>query len=120
MTNFGKALRRFREKKGFYLKNVSDIMGWSVVYLSDIERGNRKPPSKNDIIKLAKFLDVDFNLLLNLSDKDKGYIELDLKGLNKNHSDTALSLARQMEHLGDDQWEKIKEILKKRRLEEDG
>lgn len=114
MTAFGKALRKFREKKGLYLKNVSDMMGWSVVYLSDIERGNRKPPAKQDIMKLAQFLDVDFSKLLNLADKDKGYIEFDLKGLNKSQSEAALSLARKIEAFEDNDWKELHDFLTKK------
>lgn len=116
MTKFGKALRKIREKKELYLKNVADVMGWSVVYLSDIERGNRNPPAKNDIIKLSKFLGIDIDYLLNLADKDKGFVEVNLKGMKKKQSDTALSIARKMETFGDEDWEELNDFLKKRGL----
>ena len=56
---FGEALREIRQNKGVYLKNVAEFMGWSVVYISDIERGHRNPPSRKDIIKLSEFFNVD-------------------------------------------------------------
>ena len=49
MSKFGNALREARKRKELYLKDVASFMNWSVAYLSDIERGNRKPPAKKNI-----------------------------------------------------------------------
>lgn len=114
MKSFGETLRKIREERKLYLKNISEKMNWSVVYLSDIERGNRKPPAKKDIIKLSKILDINPSRLLNLADKEKGVIELDLKSLKRQHSETALCLARQIETFQDDDWEELNNFLKKK------
>ncbi len=114
MTKFGATLRKIRQKKGLYLKDVAGFMKWSVVYLSDIERGNRKPPAKDDIHEICKYLGIDSKVLLNFADTDRGYIELNLNTLSRRKAETALSLARDIEYLNDDEIEEINNILKKR------
>ena len=114
MSKFGKALRRIRQEKGLYLKHVADHMGWSVVYVSDIERGNRNPPGQKEIKKLSRYLDVNPEELLDLADSQKGFIELNLKGLNKEQQNTALCLARKMNNLDPEQLKMIKKIIFKK------
>lgn len=41
MKIVGETIREAREKSGLYLKDLAEYMGWSVVKLSDIERGRR-------------------------------------------------------------------------------
>jgi len=62
--NFGEVVRKLRIAKRKKLVDVAKAMGWSAVYLSDIERGKRNPPSVKDIRKLAEILEVDPGVLL--------------------------------------------------------
>jgi transcriptional regulator with XRE-family HTH domain len=114
MSKFGKILRRIRQEKGLYLKDVADHMGWSVVYVSDIERGNRNPPAKKDLIKLSRYLGMDPEGLLNRADSERGFIEFDLQDLNKEQQNTALCLARRMNNLSEDQLRMINSIIDKK------
>ena len=40
---FGDLLRKLRRKANRTLGDVARVLGFSVVYMSDVERGNRKP-----------------------------------------------------------------------------
>ena len=51
----------------------------STVYLSDVERGNRKPFMRERILKIAAFLEVNASELLKAADRERGVIEYDLK-----------------------------------------
>jgi transcriptional regulator with XRE-family HTH domain len=41
---FGGELRRLRKEAGLRLKDLADALGWSIKYVSDIERGKMRPP----------------------------------------------------------------------------
>jgi transcriptional regulator with XRE-family HTH domain len=43
-TTFGQTFRRLRHEAGMTLAQVASAMGWSIVYVSDLERGRRSIP----------------------------------------------------------------------------
>jgi transcriptional regulator with XRE-family HTH domain len=49
---FGHELRRLRGLAGLTLKDIADVFGWSIVYVSDIERSKRNPPGSREIEKM--------------------------------------------------------------------
>ena len=51
---FGEALRKRRRETKRTLSDIADVLGVSVVYVSDVERGNRRPLNNDSIIKVAK------------------------------------------------------------------
>jgi len=59
----GEILREKREEKGLLLRHVSAKLDIDTAILSKIERGERKA-SKEQIIKLAKILDLDKEKLI--------------------------------------------------------
>jgi len=59
----GEILRENRERKGLLLRQVSAMLDIDVAILSKVERGERKA-SKEQIIKLAKILDLNEEELL--------------------------------------------------------
>jgi len=76
---FGDVLRQFRRKADKTLGQVARMLDISTVYLSDVERGNRKPFTRERILKIAEFLQVDANDLLKVADRERGVIEYDIK-----------------------------------------
>lgn len=83
--NFGDKLRQIRIKNGMKMKDVALILGLSVAYISDIERGNRNPLSddrikalgfSNDEIKELIIARGDFILSTNVSEigKEAGFL----------------------------------------------
>ena len=75
---FGEILRRLRRKANKTLGELSRMLNLSTVYISDVERGNRKPFTRERILKIADFLGVDAGELLAAADKERGVIEYDL------------------------------------------
>ena len=73
MENFGSHIRRLRKLKGLTLKQVEIQAKVSNAYISQIERGLRKPPHPDILKRLAKTYDVPHRELLVLA----GYLEED-------------------------------------------
>lgn len=113
MNEFGKRLRRDREEAGLRLKDLSDAMQWSVVYLSDIERGRRNPPLPEKIREIYKLLGKEPYEALNVADKEKERVELGLVCKSQKITETALLLARSWDGLTDEEAEQIRQILEK-------
>lgn len=114
MGIFGRYLRELRESTGKRIKDLAQEMGWTTVYISDIELGRRNPPSPAKIRQIASVLGVDPRELLNLADKEKKQVVLDLDDESPNRMDFALMLARSWNGLSDDVAEELKEILSRR------
>ena len=91
---FGPFLRSIREKLGKTMRQVADLLGVSVVYISDIERGRRNPPSEDKIRAIAKFFQMPPDDLLEKAAEDRGKVELELTGTSPKISEAALVLAR--------------------------
>lgn len=111
MKKFGERLRELREGSKKRLKDLADALDCSVVYISDVELGRRNPPTTEKILKIARFLKVDPDDLLNLADNERRRIELDLNDSKPKHARAALLLARSWEHLSDDEVERLEENL---------
>jgi transcriptional regulator with XRE-family HTH domain len=73
MENFGTYVRRLRKSKGLTLKQVETQAKVSNAYISQIERGLRKPPHPDILRRLAKTYDVPHRDLLVVA----GYLEED-------------------------------------------
>ena len=75
---FGDALRRTRQNAEKTLGDVATLLDVSVVYVSDVERGNRRPFSNERILKVAGLLKTDPAPLIAAADIEKGVIEYDI------------------------------------------
>lgn len=71
METFGSYLKRLRRAKGLSLKQVEEAAEVSNAYLSQIERGIRKPPHPDILKRLAKAYEVPVEELLEAA----GYLE---------------------------------------------
>jgi transcriptional regulator with XRE-family HTH domain len=81
-NRFGEVLRRLRRESGKTLGEVARLLGVSAVYVSDVERGNRKPFTRGRILEIADFLGKDPKELLKASDRERGVIEYDITDAN--------------------------------------
>lgn len=108
---FGKRVRQLREEREMHLSDLARAMGWSSVYMSDIELGHRNPPSQEKILKIAEALDADPVQLIDLAATTKKKVEFDLQGVQPHRAEMALLLARSWSGLKDEDVEKIKKIL---------
>lgn len=70
MNGFGEIIRKGREEKGLFLRQVAAEMEIDQAIISKFERGDRKP-TKEQVLKFAKFYKIDKDKLLVawLSDK---------------------------------------------------
>lgn len=70
MNSFGDIIRKAREEKGLFLRQVAAEMEIDQAIISKFERGDRKP-TKEQVLKFAKFYKLDKEELLVawLSDK---------------------------------------------------
>ena len=111
---FGEVLRRTRQDAGMTLGNVARLLEISVVYVSDVERGNRKPFSNERILKVASYLNADPAPLITAADVEKGVIEYDISKAKPLEAAVVGDLVSGLARGGvtDEQLEKIKIILK--------
>ena len=110
---FGDALRKRRRDAGKTLSDVAGVLGVSVVYVSDVERGNRRPLDSERIIKIAKFLKTDSAVLIEAADRERGVIEYDISKAGPLEADVVGGLVSGLARGGvtEDQLKRIKKIL---------
>lgn len=70
MKNIAEIIRELREKNGLLLRQVAAVIEIDQALLSKIERGERLP-TKDQVVRLAKFYKVDTNefMIAYISDK---------------------------------------------------
>jgi transcriptional regulator with XRE-family HTH domain len=110
IRTFGQLLRRCREDAGKTLKDAAASLGFSAVYLSDIERGRRNPPAAEAIKKIAAFIGCSASQLLDQADLDRKRVEIPLTSAATSN-EAALALARRWTDLTEDQLQHIMNIL---------
>ena len=112
---FGDALRKNRRGAGKTLSAVAKLLGVSVVYVSDVERGNRRALNSDRIVKVAKFLMVDAKPLIEAADIERGIIEYDITNAKPLEADVVGGLVVGLARGGvtDRQLRRIKRILDK-------
>jgi transcriptional regulator with XRE-family HTH domain len=76
--SFGEVLRESRRNSGKTIGDVARLLELSTVYVSDVERGNRRPFTRDRILKIADFLTEDPGELLKAADRERGVIEYDV------------------------------------------
>jgi len=111
---FGEVLRRERRAASKTLGDVSRLLGVSVVYLSDIERGNRRPLHTERILKVAEFLGTDAGSLIRAAQVERGVIEYNISNARPIEADVVGGLVSGLARGGvtDAQLEGIQRILK--------
>lgn len=118
---FGDLLRMLRREAGKTLGDVARELGVSIVYLSDVERGNRKPFNTERLVKTARFLKTDPKKLIEAADREKGFIEYDIRKARPLEADVVSGLVAGLARGGvsDDQLEDIRKILNETRGHEE-
>lgn len=110
---FGDLLRRLRRKASKTLGDVAREIGVSVVYLSDVERGNRKPLNNDRIVQIASFLGSDPTRLIEAADQERGFIEYDIRKAKPLEADVVGGLVAGLARGGitDEKLHEIQKIL---------
>ena len=112
---FGAALRAARREAGKRLSDVADLLGVSVVYVSDVERGNRRPFGNDRILRVTHYLKTDAARLIAAADQERGVIEYDITKARPLEADVVGGLVSGLARGGvtDYQLRKIRTILRK-------
>lgn len=94
--NIGRKLKKFRIKKKYTLRQLSELSGISVSFISDIENGRRNP-SIDTLNSIAKALNVSVDRLL--GESVSSIIENRIKELNITLEDLAERAGVSVEYL---------------------
>jgi len=102
MTDFGDFVRRRRERlratdKTFSVRQLARRVDVQPSYLSKVERGEVAPPSEVTIVRIAKELDVDADVLLALA----GKVSSDLQAVIRRRPELFGELIRQLRGMPD-------------------
>ena len=110
---FGDALRKTRRNAKKTLGDVAKLLDISVVYVSDVERGNRRPFNNERILKIAGFVKVNPTPLIAAADAERGIIEYDITKAKPLEIAVVGGLVSGLARGGvtDDQLKKIEKIL---------
>jgi transcriptional regulator with XRE-family HTH domain len=111
---FGERLRALRKKAEKTLDDVAKALDVSVVYVSDVERGNR-PPLRLDLIdRAATFLKADSGELHKLAAEVRGAFEVRTDQMPERAKEFVAGLARGDQY-PDDFWEKVIGMARKQK-----
>jgi transcriptional regulator with XRE-family HTH domain len=108
---FGELLRRRRQAANRSLKEVADLLGCSVVYMSDVERGRRNPLRADAVIQVSTFLGTPATPLLQAAASQRGIFELEALRVTPRAQEVGARLSRGWERLSDTQLNEIDEIV---------
>lgn len=117
-TAFGSLLRRLREDARISLGDLARHLQVSTPYLSDVERGNKKPLSGENIREAATLLGIDPTALLKAAIADRHALEIDLSGARPRTIEVGAALMRGFSELDDAELDAISEVLGRRRRDE--
>lgn len=107
--DFGQALRFLREKQGMTIRKVAKAVDKTPTYISDIERGNNKPPEKELIEKILNVLEIQEMeiqcYLYDLAARKRGGIPGDMVDYIMEHSNLRLVIRKaQRQKSGEEFW----------------
>ena len=107
--SFGQTIRHLRKEKRLTQKDVAKKLNIDVTYLSKIENEKLNPPAQDKIIALAKILEVDSDFLIT----EAGKVPEDIVNMIPKNSTTIPKLLREGKDLSDDDWDRVRDYIKK-------
>jgi transcriptional regulator with XRE-family HTH domain len=112
---FGEMVRALREDAGITMGDLAKALSVSVTYISDIERGQRRPPSVQMVDAIAKRLGVDPLGLHRLACEDKGIFVIPADGL-PNYARWFLAQVAGGERYTEAFWDKVVRLAQENKL----
>ena len=112
-AKFGILARDTRMQNRHSLKEVAEGLKKSIVYISDIERGNRNAPTPQMARLWARLIGGDPEEFERVALGERDAIELSVSGKENDalRSGAALALARTWDNLPDDKFAAIMKLL---------
>ena len=113
MKGFGEALKKERVAKKITLRELSEYIGKSIGYISDVEHDRKGPPNLEIVRKAEEFLGVRDGKLINLAAKLREKIPKDLTLRIKMVPRLSEALLRADDDLTDGEFDKLMEYMEK-------
>jgi transcriptional regulator with XRE-family HTH domain len=111
MATFGGMIREARRRAKRTLQAAANVIGVSIVYVSEVELGKRPPFSAERIEKLATFYETDADPLLQAACRERGYLEIDMNASSDWQLKAISGFARG--GISDEKWEEICKVIEK-------
>jgi len=111
---FGELHRWLRKQAGLTMGDVARVLDVSVSFVSDVERDNRAPFTKDKIMTISEHLDADPTVLLSAAAKSRGSFELDTANTSPKHMEVGAVLMRGWASLSEEDLETISQIVRRR------
>lgn len=112
---FGTFIYDKRKTQGITQKHVADALGVTTVYICDIEKNRRYPPTGGDLLeKLAAVLnlsDEDISIFYDLAGQAKGCTPHDIASYVMSNDIVRVAIRRAMKKATYKDWEKFITIL---------
>jgi transcriptional regulator with XRE-family HTH domain len=110
-TAFGKRLRELRTQAGKTMGELARELHVSVAYVSDVERGNRAPFKREQVLQIATFLGIESDQLLIDAAASRGSFTLSSE-VEKRGAEVGAALMRGWSNFSDEDFGKLLETIK--------
>lgn len=114
---FGEYIAKIRISQGISLKYVAENLAISSVYLSDIEKDRRHPPSKTLLEKISILLNMseeDKGRMYDLAGHERGIVSNDLTDYIMSNDKVRETLRLAIRMATDADWERFAKLLKEK------
>jgi len=101
-TRFGAELRERRQSAGLTMRELAKGLEVSLSYVSDVERGSRRPWSEDKVRAAAALVRADPDEFAALAAEGRGGFVLRAVGVSDQHVRVGAELQRAWERLGED------------------
>lgn len=117
LTQLGKVLRKIRIDHQELLKDMAEALNVSSAYLSAVENGKRKAPTEwvERIISRYSLTSTEAEELKTAYEESQQEIKISLQMFSESQKNTAISFAKALEGLSDEDLEKIMRIVKNKK-----
>ena len=115
LTELGKILRKIRIDRQELLRDMAGTLGVSVAYLSAVETGKRNAPVAwvSKIIQAYHLNSEEAEQLRTAFDESQDELRISLQQISAQQRSTAISFAKALEGLSDEQLERIMKVVQK-------
>lgn len=115
LTEFGKILRKIRIDRQELLRDMANTLGVSAAYLSAVENGKRNAPTAwvEKIVQAYQLNQEEAKLLRAAFDESQDELKISLQQISSMQRNTAISFAKALEGLSDEELERIMKVVQK-------
>jgi len=111
MKSFGEMLRKERVSREITLRKVSEYVGKSIGYLSDIEQDRKGPPDLETVRKIEEFFKIDNGKLIALASKLRRKVPKNVTQVIKMNPKLSEALLRADTDLTDEEFEALMKYM---------